>query len=319
MRLDAVTQRHLELVETERTRERAGSLLGTLDRTVTPMGRRMLRGWLLRPLVDVRKIAVRQAIVAELVADAALRASARRSGSRPSPTWSGWPAARAPAGRPWTTCGRSARPPARCRPWRRRRPAVGVRSCGRSVGRGRPWPQFAERAAAALDARRPSPGTMARRRPAVPGRRPARLWPRRSGSWTDARRWQSTYVERLRRQPGLSRVKLEQNSTQGLFLEVPLNTRVPVRVDRGAAASRRSSGTRRRELDEHAQELSEAEVAGCRRDARPADRAARGRRRGRRGRPRSGAASGRRRRAAGAGAWSRPSAAGSSPRSTPAT
>ena len=48
--LDAVTQRHLELVETERTRERAGSLLGTVDRTVTAMGRRMLRGWLLRPL-----------------------------------------------------------------------------------------------------------------------------------------------------------------------------------------------------------------------------------------------------------------------------
>jgi len=69
MRLDAVTQRHLELVETERARERAGSLLGTLDRTVTPMGRRMLRDWLLRPLVDPRKIAVRQQIVAELVED----------------------------------------------------------------------------------------------------------------------------------------------------------------------------------------------------------------------------------------------------------
>ena len=54
LRLDAVTQRHLELVETERARERAGSLLGTLDRTVTPMGRRMLRGWLLRPLVESR-------------------------------------------------------------------------------------------------------------------------------------------------------------------------------------------------------------------------------------------------------------------------
>src|SRR3954467_10606020 len=75
MRLDAVTQRHLELVETERSRERAGSLLGTLDRTVTPMGRRMLRSWLLRPLVNPRTIGVRQQIVAELVADAALRAA----------------------------------------------------------------------------------------------------------------------------------------------------------------------------------------------------------------------------------------------------
>src|SRR5262249_4485934 len=73
MRLDAVTQRHLELVETERSRERAGSLLGTLDRTVTPMGRRRLRSWLLRPLVNPRTIGVRQQIVAELVANAALR------------------------------------------------------------------------------------------------------------------------------------------------------------------------------------------------------------------------------------------------------
>ena len=48
---------------------------GTLDRTVTPMGRRMLRDWLLRPLVDPRKIMVRQQIVAELVATPALRAT----------------------------------------------------------------------------------------------------------------------------------------------------------------------------------------------------------------------------------------------------
>src|SRR5581483_607087 len=67
LRLDAATQRHLELVETERSRERAGSLLAALDRTETPMGRRMLRDWLLRPLTDLTKVAVRQRIVAELV------------------------------------------------------------------------------------------------------------------------------------------------------------------------------------------------------------------------------------------------------------
>ena len=69
LRLDAATQRHLELVETERGRAHAGSLLATLDRTATPMGRRMLRAWLLRPLTDPAKIAVRQRIGGALPPD----------------------------------------------------------------------------------------------------------------------------------------------------------------------------------------------------------------------------------------------------------
>ena len=101
MRLDAATQRHLELVETERARERRGSLLAALDRTVTPMGRRMLRGWLLRPLTDLGKIAVRQRIIAELVADAPLRAGLAAAPGT-SPTWSAWPGA-PPAARPPST------------------------------------------------------------------------------------------------------------------------------------------------------------------------------------------------------------------------
>ncbi|HTD78276.1 MAG TPA: hypothetical protein VK898_11615, partial [Chloroflexota bacterium] len=72
LQMDAVTQRHLELVETERTRDRNGSLLATLDRCATPMGRRILRSWLLRPLRDTGKIAVRQAIIGELVANPSL-------------------------------------------------------------------------------------------------------------------------------------------------------------------------------------------------------------------------------------------------------
>src|SRR5919199_4432891 len=73
VQLDAATQRHLELVETERARERAGSLLNVLDRAHTPMGRRMLREWLLRPLIEPGKIRVRQAIVAEVLESADLR------------------------------------------------------------------------------------------------------------------------------------------------------------------------------------------------------------------------------------------------------
>lgn len=50
--LDRATRRSLELVETARERTREGSLLWVLDETVTPMGARMLRSWLLSPLTD---------------------------------------------------------------------------------------------------------------------------------------------------------------------------------------------------------------------------------------------------------------------------
>lgn len=56
--LDASTQGHLELVAS-----RAGrgmTLLGALDRTVTPMGARTLRDWILHPLIDPVSIMGRQ-------------------------------------------------------------------------------------------------------------------------------------------------------------------------------------------------------------------------------------------------------------------
>ncbi|HMQ55536.1 MAG TPA: DNA mismatch repair protein MutS, partial [Anaerolineae bacterium] len=52
MDLDANTRRNLELTETIRTHAAQGSLLGVLDRTITPMGGRLLRTWLHQPLLD---------------------------------------------------------------------------------------------------------------------------------------------------------------------------------------------------------------------------------------------------------------------------
>ena len=62
MPLDDMTRRNLELVESLRgegdhlngraSAERAGTLLGVLDRSETPMGARLLRQWLLAPLLD---------------------------------------------------------------------------------------------------------------------------------------------------------------------------------------------------------------------------------------------------------------------------
>jgi DNA mismatch repair protein MutS len=78
MALDEMTRRNLELVEPLRAElagrgGRAGTLLEVLDETRTPMGARLLRRWLLRPLVEPAAIWRRQEAVAELVENAALR------------------------------------------------------------------------------------------------------------------------------------------------------------------------------------------------------------------------------------------------------
>jgi DNA mismatch repair protein MutS len=59
MTLDAATRRNLELDETLRG-ERKGSLLGTLDQAITPMGKRMIHQWVSQPLLNVEKIRKRQ-------------------------------------------------------------------------------------------------------------------------------------------------------------------------------------------------------------------------------------------------------------------
>ena len=55
MPLDEMTRRNLELVDSMRG-EVSGTLLAVLDRTLTPMGARLLRHWLLAPLVDRSQI-----------------------------------------------------------------------------------------------------------------------------------------------------------------------------------------------------------------------------------------------------------------------
>jgi DNA mismatch repair protein MutS len=56
MTLDAATRRNLELTETIRAGEVRGSLLGVIDATVTPMGKRLLRQWINKPLISVERI-----------------------------------------------------------------------------------------------------------------------------------------------------------------------------------------------------------------------------------------------------------------------
>jgi DNA mismatch repair protein MutS len=58
--LDETTRRNLELTRNLRDGGTADTLLAVLDETVTSMGGRLLREWLLRPLMDVERITARQ-------------------------------------------------------------------------------------------------------------------------------------------------------------------------------------------------------------------------------------------------------------------
>ncbi len=71
--LDEMTRRSLELTRTLREGKRDGSLLAVIDRTVTPMGARLLADWLTSPLSRPEAIAERHEAVAELTREAAMR------------------------------------------------------------------------------------------------------------------------------------------------------------------------------------------------------------------------------------------------------
>ncbi|HEX9279496.1 MAG TPA: DNA mismatch repair protein MutS [Gemmatimonadales bacterium] len=68
--LDEMTRRNLELVEPLRPGAAGTTLLEVLDRTRTPMGARLLRRWLLAPLVDPAPIGARLDAVDVLAQDA---------------------------------------------------------------------------------------------------------------------------------------------------------------------------------------------------------------------------------------------------------
>jgi DNA mismatch repair protein MutS len=81
MPLDEMTRRNLELVESLRSGSTAanagGTLLSVLDRSVTPMGQRLLRQWLLAPLLNRTAIELRLDAVSALVRDPIGRAALR--------------------------------------------------------------------------------------------------------------------------------------------------------------------------------------------------------------------------------------------------
>lgn len=73
MIVDSQTQKNLELIKNTRDGSSRGTLFSILSKTVTPMGKRKLKRWILQPLRDVKKINDRLDAVEELARDAIVR------------------------------------------------------------------------------------------------------------------------------------------------------------------------------------------------------------------------------------------------------
>jgi DNA mismatch repair protein MutS len=73
--LDAATQTNLELVESRGTRNT--TLLAVVDRTITPMGGRGLRSWILQPLRNLHELESRQQMISDLLQEPDLLAAIR--------------------------------------------------------------------------------------------------------------------------------------------------------------------------------------------------------------------------------------------------
>jgi len=73
--LDSATQANLELARSRGARD--ASLLSVLDRTITPMGARKLRAWILQPLRDLTELQRRQQMVGQLLQESDVLGSLR--------------------------------------------------------------------------------------------------------------------------------------------------------------------------------------------------------------------------------------------------
>ena len=77
MSLDFSAKRNLELIETLHEKKRYGSLLWVLDKCETSMGKRLLKSFIEKPLVNVGRIIRRQNAVAELFDNVQMRIDLR--------------------------------------------------------------------------------------------------------------------------------------------------------------------------------------------------------------------------------------------------
>ncbi len=73
MKLDLSAIRNLEIVETMYLKAKKGSFLWAIDKTKTAMGKRLIRNWTEKPLMDIAEITLRHNAVEELYNNAVLR------------------------------------------------------------------------------------------------------------------------------------------------------------------------------------------------------------------------------------------------------
>ncbi len=77
MQLDQATLRNLEILKPASEQRQSPTLFTTLDQTQTPMGTRLLRQWIIRPLTQLSGIQSRQDVVKEFVNHVGTRMSIR--------------------------------------------------------------------------------------------------------------------------------------------------------------------------------------------------------------------------------------------------
>lgn len=77
MQLDQATLRNLEILKPSSEQRQSPTLFTTLDQTQTPMGTRLLRQWVVRPLTQLSVIQCRQEVVKEFVNQVGTRMSIR--------------------------------------------------------------------------------------------------------------------------------------------------------------------------------------------------------------------------------------------------
>ena len=76
--IDSQTRKNLELTSTQKDNQFHGSLLWSIDRTLTAMGGRSLRRWVEAPLLDADEIRARQLVISRLVKNRKLRQEIRK-------------------------------------------------------------------------------------------------------------------------------------------------------------------------------------------------------------------------------------------------
>lgn len=217
LRLDPPTRRHLELTEAGREGVYQGSLLWAIDRTASAMGRRMLRAWIARPLVELRPIHARQRIIEALLAVPEHRAAIAETVAA-LPDLERMAGALA-GGRVGLDQMRDLAAAGDRLPRLHSLLAASRAKFLRTVGR---MPPELDDAMAAVRAALATPDS---ERPIRPGFAPE--YDAAVRALDQCRAALEATATQLRAQSGIARLRLDQNASQGWFLEVPANTPVP--------------------------------------------------------------------------------------------